>query len=158
MRSALGVATLGLTLACGPTPEQRAARSADSIVAIAATAGRVYRGTLGGRPLALMVHECKVYNLADTPGKGGKRPSVLTPEFYPWPTFCTRESIEADTAWVKVELGRTGFGAGGCCATGGLYRTRDGRAWERDGKTGWEPVLSDSARRSASDSASDSAK
>jgi hypothetical protein len=127
-------------------------RSADSIVAIAAKAGRVYRGTLGGRPVALMVHECKVYNLADAPGRGGKRPSVLTPEFYPWPTVCARESIEADSGWVKVELGRTGVGAGGCCATGGMYRTRDGRVWEREGKRGWMRVGSDSTAAAGRDS------
>ena len=137
---------VGATLACGPTPEQRAARSADSIVAIATKAGRVYRGSLGGRPLALMVHECKVFNLEDAPRKGGKRPVVLEPDFYPWPTSCMRESIEADSAWVKVELGRTGFGAGGCCATGGTYRTRDGLAWEKLVGGVWKPAESDSAR------------
>jgi hypothetical protein len=99
-----------------------------------------------------MVHECKVYNLADVPGRGGKRPSVLTPEFYPWPTVCARESIEADSAWVKVELGRTGVGAGGCCATGGTYRTRDGRVWEREGKAGWTRVGSDSTAAAGRDS------
>jgi hypothetical protein len=126
-----------------------AAKSADSIVAIAKSEGRVYRGTLGGRPLALMVHECKVYNLDDVPRKGGKRPSVVEPDFYPWPTVCTRQSIHADTAWVTVQLGRTGLGAGGCCATGGTYRSRDGRVWEREGQGGaWTRVGSDSAHSS----------
>jgi hypothetical protein len=133
--------------ACGPSDEELAAKSADSIVAVARADGRVHRGTLGGRPLALMVHECKVYNLEDAPRKGGKRPSVLEPEFYPWPTVCSRQSIGADTAWVTVRLGRTGLGAGGCCATGGTYRTRDGRVWEREGNGGaWTPVGADSAQ------------
>ena len=133
--------------ACGPSEEEIAAKSADSIVATATAAGRVYRGTLGERPLALMVNECKVYNLDDTPRKGGKRPPVLEPDFYPWPTVCARQSIDADTAWVTVQLGRTGFGAGGCCATSGTYRTRDGRVWEREGKGGaWIRAGADSAR------------
>ena len=34
--------------ACGPGKEERAARAADSIVAIADSAGRVLRGTIGG--------------------------------------------------------------------------------------------------------------
>src|SRR5687768_4987073 len=131
--------------ACGPSKEERAARAADSIVAIADTAGRVFRGTIGGRPVALMVHDCKVFDLSDAPRVDGRRPSVLTTEFYPWPTFCMRQSIEADTAWVKVELGRTVFSAGGCCATGGTYRSRDGRIWERRGADGWTPVGSDSS-------------
>ena len=133
--------------ACGPSEEEIIAKSADSIVALAKDSGRVYRGTLGVRPLALMVHECKVYNLEDAPRKGGKRPSVLEPDFYPWPTMCSRQSIEADTAWVFVRLGRTGLGAGGCCATGGAYRTRDGRAWEREQRDGtWLKVGADSAQ------------
>jgi hypothetical protein len=134
-------------VACGPSEEEVIAKSADSIVAIAKADRRVYRGTLGGRALALMVHECKVYNLEDAPRKGGKRPSVLEPEFYPWPTVCSRQAIEADTAWVTVHLGRTGLGAGGCCATGGAYRSRDGRVWEREGQGGaWKRVGSDSAQ------------
>ena len=136
-----------LCLACGPSEEEIIAKSADSIVAIARADGRVYRGTLGGRPLALMVHECKVYNLEDPPRNGGTRASVLEPDFYPWPSVCSRQSIEADTAYVTVLLGRTGFGAGGCCATGGAYRTRDGRVWEREGKGGaWTKVGADSAQ------------
>jgi hypothetical protein len=132
--------------ACGPSAEQRAARAADVIVARADSAGRVFRGTVGGRPLALMVDGCAVYDLADAPrGDEGARDARLTPDFYPWPTVCSREAITADTAWVTVVLGRTGFGAGGCCATGGTYRTRDGRRWEReDGHGRW--VAADAAR------------
>ena len=138
-------AALLLMLACGPSEEQIAARSADSIVAIATREGLVRRGTVNGRPLALMVHDCKVYDLADQPRKGGRRPAVLQPEFYPWPTVCTRQSISGDSAWATVTLGRTGIGAGGCCATGGTYRSRDGRAWEREGERGtWTRVGSDS--------------
>jgi hypothetical protein len=141
------LAAAALCSSCGPSEEEIAAKSADSIVAIAKTEGHVYRGTLGGRQLALMVHECKVYNLEDAPRKGGKRPSVLEPDFYPWPTVCSRQAIEADTAWVTVQLGRTGLGAGGCCATGGTYRSRDGRVWEREGPGGaWKRVASDSAQ------------
>ena len=140
-------AALVALIACGPTKEQIAAHSADSIVAIAASKGLVFRKAVGGRTLALMVHDCKVYDLADTPGKGGKRPSVLQPEFYPWPTVCTRESIASDSAFVTVTLGRTGVGAGGCCATGGTYRSRDGREWEREGQGGkWTRVGADSTR------------
>jgi hypothetical protein len=147
MRLLAVLAAAVFCLACGPSEEEIIAKSADSIVAIAKTDGRVFRGTLGGRPLALMVHECKVYNLDDPPRKGGKRPSVLEPDFYPWPTVCSRQSIEADTAWVFVRLGRTGLGAGGCCATGGAYRTRDGRVWEREHTGGtWAKVAADSAQ------------
>ena len=139
------IAALTVTLACGLTEEQRAARSADSIVAIADSGGRVFRGVVSGQRIAVMVHDCKVYNLADGPRKNGQRPVILKPDFYPWPTVCARESIEGDSARVTVQLGRTGIGAGGCCATGGTYRSRDGRGWEREGAKGaWTPVAADS--------------
>ena len=143
-----------LVAACGPGPEERAARAAAVVVAQADGAGRVFRGTVAGRPLALMVRECAVYNLADAPhGDAGDRDAVLEPEFYPWPTVCTREAIAGDAAWVTARLGRTGFGAGGCCATGGTYRTRDGRTWEREGRDGrWVP-----AGRAATDTAAPTA-
>ena len=131
--------------ACGPGKEERAARAADSIVAIADSAGRVFRGTVGGRSVALMVHDCKVFDLSEPPRQDGRRPSVLTTELYPWPTSCSRESIEADTAWVMVRLGRTGFGAGGCCAAGGTYRSRDGRTWEKRAAGEWIRVGPDSS-------------
>ena len=144
---AVALIALVAVVACGPTKEQIAARSADSIVAIAASKDLVLRGPVGGRSLALMVHDCKVYDLGDTPGKGGKRPAVLQTEFYPWPTVCSRESITRDSAFVTVTLGRTGIGAGGCCAAGGTYRSRDGREWEREGQGGrWTRVGADSAQ------------
>lgn len=139
------LALVTTVVACAPTAEQRAAQSADSIVAIADSAKLVHRGAVSGRAVALMVHDCKVYDLADAPRKGGRRPAVLEPDFYPWPTVCSRESIAADSAWVTVNLGRTGVGAGGCCATGGTYRSRDGRVWEREGPGGaWTRVAADS--------------
>ena len=150
--AAWGAAALA---ACGPGAEEHAARAAvqaaarvaDSVVAAANRDGRVFRGTLGGRRLALMVDDCAVYDLAEAAGGGRRRP-VLTPDAYPWPTVCARQSIAADTAWLTVRLGRTGLGAGGCCATGGTYRTRDGRVWERERAGGrWAPAGRDPAVR-----------
>ena len=145
-RVAVSASIPALLIACGLSEAERTARAADSIVAIAASQGHVVRSTVAGRPLALMVHDCVVHNLADAPRKDGRRPAVLKPEFYPWPTFCMRQSISADTAWATVTLGRTAFGAGGCCATGGTYRTRDGRAWEKEGSGGrWTALARDTA-------------
>ena len=154
-------AALAATIACSPSEEELrareealAARAADSILAIASADDRVFRGAIDGRPLALAVHECQVWNLDDPPRSDGRRPALVKPDFYPWPTACQRQSIAEDSGWVVVTLGRMGFGAGGCCATGGTWRTRDGRAWERDVRGKWAPVVPDSA---AVDSSSDSA-
>ena len=145
--ASLAVAALavGALAACGPSEAERAALAADSIVALAEAEGLVLRDTVGGRPLALMVRDCVVHDLADPPRADGRRPVVLRPERYPWPTVCERQSIAVEDDWVFVTLGRTAFGAGGCCAAGGSYRTRDGRRWEREAAGGgWTPVAADS--------------
>jgi hypothetical protein len=142
-----GTALACLFTACGPTAAEKAASASDSIVAIADSAGLVFRGMVNGRALELMVHDCKLFDLSDKPDEAGQRPVRIKPDFYPWPTVCSRQSIEADSALVTVVLGRTGLGAGGCCATGGKWRSRDGVTWEREGPGGaWSLVGADSAR------------
>ena len=136
--------SLAALVACGPSKEERAKRAADSIVAIADSSGLLFRGMIAGAPVAIMVLDCKVYNLADAHDALGRRSAVLKPDFYPWPTACMRQSVSGDADWVTVTLGRQGIGAGGCCATGGTYRTKDGRVWEREvGNGKWAPVAAD---------------
>jgi hypothetical protein len=146
--AALAAAALA---ACGggARARERAARArADSLEAVIVGAereGRAFRGTVGGRRVALLVEGCKVYDLG-APGDARGEP-VLVPDPYPWPTVCQREHARADSAWVTVTLGRMAFGAGGCCATGGTYRSRDGRVWERElGEGRWAPVDTGDAR------------
>jgi hypothetical protein len=110
---------------------------------------------LAGRPVAVMVEECRVYDLTAPADAEGERAPVLTPDPYPWFTSCTRQRAALEGAHVVVTLGRTAFGAGGCCATGGTYRSRDGRTWERETDAGgWSPA---SAPRPPSDSDSTTA-
>lgn len=101
---------------------------------------RVFNGMLGGKPVHLAVHDCKVYR-AVPKESGESRESkgsgengwqmVLEPELYPFFTYCERQSLQADNGVVTVTLGRIAFGAGGCCATGGTYRSRDGELWKK---------------------------
>ena len=101
---------------------------------------RVFKGLLGGKPVHLAVHDCKVYR-AVPKESGESRESkgsgengwqmVLEPELYPFFTYCERQSLQADNGVVTVTLGRIAFGAGGCCATGGTYRSRDGELWKK---------------------------
>jgi hypothetical protein len=142
-----GSLLIAALLACGLSEEERTARAADSIVALAAERGLVFRGVVSGQQVAIMIRDCKVYNLADKPRFDGVRPVLVRPDFYPWPTLCARESIEGDSAHVTVTIGRHGFGAGGCCSTGGTYRSRDGRVWERERpKGGWIRIDADTVR------------
>ena len=98
---------------------------------------RVFKGLLGGKPVHLAVHDCKVYRAIPKEAREPKEPGedswqmVLEPELYPFFTYCERQSLQADNGVVTVTLGRIAFGAGGCCATGGTYRSRDGELWKK---------------------------
>ncbi|MBX9816386.1 MAG: hypothetical protein K2X79_00075 [Burkholderiaceae bacterium] len=89
---------------------------------------RVFKGALAGKPVHLVVHECKVFRA--TPDEGGWQ-MVLEPEPYPFFTSCQRQTLSAEGGAVTVTLGRVAFGAGGCCATGGTYRSKDGVLWKK---------------------------
>jgi len=95
---------------------------------------RVFKGLLGGKPVHLAVRDCKVYRAVPKepkePGENGWQ-MVLEPDLYPFFTYCERQSLQADNGVVIVTLGRIAFGAGGCCATGGTYRSRDGELWKK---------------------------
>ncbi|MNY77231.1 hypothetical protein D3C86_2170610 [compost metagenome] len=56
---------------------------------------------------------------------------MLAPDFYPMWTACQRQGMAFDAGVLTVTLGRMAFGAGGCCATGGTYRSTDGRNWKK---------------------------
>lgn len=114
---------------CGPAPEP--ALSKEAIATRAAPAERVFQGMLGGAPVHLLLHDCEVYRVEQRPQGEVHWDSVLAPEPYPFWTACQRQSMDFEDGELTVTLGRMAFGAGGCCATGGTYRTRDGRVWKK---------------------------
>lgn len=91
----------------------------------------VFKGMLAGQPVFLLVHDCEVF-LVEPLEKGEVHwEKVLAPEPYPFFTSCQRQSIRYEAGVLQVTLGRMAFGAGGCCATGGDYRSTDGRHWKK---------------------------
>lgn len=96
-----------------------------------APAARVFEGELGGSRVALLVHDCTLYQFERQAGGGVQWQRILAPEPYPLWTSCVRQSIAVEKGTLIVELGRMAFGAGGCCATGGTYRSKDGRSWKK---------------------------
>lgn len=116
-----GVAILALTGCDGTEPTA------------AAPSGRPFSATLQGRTIHLVLDDCEVF----LPGADGKRERVVTTDFYPMFSSCHREEISADGQYITVSLGRMAFGAGGCCATHGVWRTRDGVYWERRERGRW---------------------
>lgn len=91
-------------------------------------AERVFKGFLSGKPVHLVVDGCKVFRAQASEGSWQM---VLEPEPYPFFTSCARQSLTAEDGAVTVTIGLMAFGAGGCCATGGTYRTKDGEKWKK---------------------------
>ena len=91
----------------------------------------VFQGQLAGEATFLLVHDCEVFRVGSKKGGGVEWESVLAPDFYPFWTACQRESMSFEAGVLTVTLGRMAFGAGGCCATGGTYRSVDGRNWKK---------------------------
>jgi hypothetical protein len=116
-----------LLTGCGK-PEPIATPPAEVDPLAAVPPERVFKGLLGGNPVHLVVHECKVFRA--TADEGGWQ-MVLEPEPYPFFTSCQRQTLLAEGGAVTVTLGRIAFGAGGCCATGGTYRSKDGVLWKK---------------------------
>lgn len=109
--------------AAQPTAEEIAIRTAP--------AEQVFQGTLAGQPVHLVVHDCEVLRVRQGPQGRLEWTSVLAPEPYPLPTACERQSLSFDAGQVTARLGRRAFGAGGCCASGGTYRSADGLTWKK---------------------------
>ena len=105
--------------------------SREAIATREAPAEHVFQGRLAGEPVFLLLHDCEVYRVERSDGGGVRWDSVLAPEFYPFWTACQRQSMTFDAGALTVTLGRMAVGAGGCCATGGTYRSVDGRTWKK---------------------------
>jgi hypothetical protein len=105
--------------------------SKEAIATREAPAERVFQGRLAGEPTFLVLHDCEVYRVERREEGGVRWVSVLAPEFYPFWTVCQRQSLSFDAGVLTVTLGRMAIGAGGCCATGGTYRSVDGRTWKK---------------------------
>ncbi|RZJ16094.1 MAG: hypothetical protein EOO54_17720 [Haliea sp.] len=112
-------------------PEPPPVLSKEAVATRDAPPERVFRGTLAGKAAFLIVNDCEVFDVQRGAGEEVTWTSVLKPEFYPFFTFCERQSMTVEADAIVVTLGRMAFGAGGCCATGGTYRTTDGRTWKK---------------------------
>lgn len=99
------------------------AESPPSALAEAADRATHFHTLIGGTPIHLALEDCEVFFVAPD----GSREQVLDTDFYPVFSVCQRQDVTADADFIRVELGRQALGAGGCCATGGTWRSRDGK-------------------------------
>ena len=114
-----------------PVPAPPPTLSQEAIATRDAPAERVFRGQLAGAPAHLLVHDCEVFQVESRAGGEVHWTSVLKPDPYPLWTSCVQQSLSFDGSALRATLGRQAFSAGGCCATGGTYRTVDGRNWKK---------------------------
>ena len=119
----------GALAACGRAPEPP--ESPTAIAIRTAPPERVFQGTLAGVPLHLVVHDCEVFRVEHRTGEAVEWTRVLAPDSYPFFTSCERQSLVFEQGALTATLGRRAFGAGGCCARGGTYRSTDGLHWTR---------------------------
>ena len=103
--------------------------------------GEVFETDLGGKHLAFLLDDCKVY-LLDASGDGDKvaRTLVLKPGRVLWFTGCMDTKMWVEDGYLRVYLLNRQFGAGGGNASGGDYRSKDGVKWEKQARDGWYPV------------------
>ncbi|MEB6662393.1 hypothetical protein MXL91_13165 [Achromobacter ruhlandii] len=91
---------------------------------------RQFKGTLAGRPIHLLMHECKVYKVDPAEGDNVAWTLVLEGDFSLLPTLCVRQELTAGKGFVQAFIGRQAFGAGGCCTGTPEYRSTDGLTWK----------------------------
>jgi len=113
-----------------PPPPAGSKLTAETIATNEALEKNQFKGTLGGKPIHLLVNNCKVYKVDPGEGENVQWTLVLEGEFYPLPTLCIRESLTAGKGFVTAFIGRQAMGAGGCCTGRPEYRSSDGLNWK----------------------------
>jgi len=89
---------------------------------------QIFKGTLAGKNLHLVVYNCAAYELKGE-SKIMEAIKLFETDFYPFST-CHLESLTVEKGAITIELGRLAFGAGGCCTSRASYRTTDGVKWK----------------------------
>lgn len=91
-------------------------------------------------PVSLGMKDCKIYRAKNEQGVVTGWEQSLNAIYLSF-TACTRQSIEYDGQYVKVFICEQAIGAGGGCAAGGNYRSRDGKLWEKLNGNKWEKAV-----------------
>ena len=139
-----GIALLALVVLAGCSRQPYALSKDDQ----ERFADRTVRVQVAGSdaPMILGVHDCIVYKAITDNGEITRWKMVLRSD---WGSQyanislkCTRQSIRWDGTYVNVDLCAQGISeAGGGCAAGGNYRSRDGEHnWEISRGEHWLPL------------------
>jgi hypothetical protein len=133
IRTTLTLCAASVLAGCEPSlppPPAGSKLTAETIATREAPLEHQFKGVLAGKPIHLLVHECKVYRVDQAEGDNVSWTLVLEGDFYPLPTSCLRQSLTEDKGAVTAFIGRQAFGAGGCCTGTPEYRSSDGMNWK----------------------------
>lgn len=132
-RLALTLCAASVLAGCDPSlppPPAGSTLTAETIATRETPPELQFKGVLTGKPIHLLVNNCKVYKVDAAEGENVSWTLVLEGEFYPLPTTCIRESLTEGKGFVTAFIGRQAFGAGGCCTGQPEYRSKDGLDWK----------------------------
>lgn len=132
-RLALTLCTASALAGCEPSlppPPAGSTLTAETIATRETPPELQFKGVLAGKPIHLIVNNCKVYKVDEAEGENVSWTLVLEGEFYPLPTICIRQSLTESKGFITAFIGRQAFGAGGCCTGQPEYRSKDGLTWK----------------------------
>jgi len=132
-RLSIAVCAAVLLAGCEPSlpqPPAGSSLSAETLATRETPAEQQFKGILAGKPIHLLVHECKVYRVDADQGDNVRWTRVLEGDPYLLPTSCVRQTLTAGEGYVTAFIGRQALGAGGCCVGSPEYRSSDGLNWK----------------------------
>ena len=132
-RFAMTLCAAGVLTACDPAlppPPPGSKLTAETIATRDAPPEQQFKGVLAGKPIHLLIHECKVYRVDDAGDGNVTWTHVLSGESYPLPAVCVRQSLTEAKGVVTAFIGRQALGAGGCCVGTPEFRSTDGVNWK----------------------------
>lgn len=133
LRMALTLCAAGALASCDyslPPPPPGSTLTAETIATRETPPERQFKGVLAGKPIHLLVNNCKVYKVDAAEGENVSWTLVLEGDFYPLPTSCISQSLTEGKGFITAFIGRQAFGAGGCCTGTPEYRSKDGLNWK----------------------------
>ena len=132
-RLAIALCAASVLAGCDPAlppPPAGSPLTAETLATRDTPSEQQFKGVLAGKPIHLLVNQCKVYRVDPAEGENVRWTLVLEGEPYPLPTSCVRQSLTAGNGYVTAFIGRQAFGAGGCCTGRPEYRSADGQDWK----------------------------
>ena len=132
VRIALTLCAAGALASCDsslPPPPPGSTLTAETIATRETPPERQFKGVLAGKPIHLLVNNCKVYKVDAAEGENVSWTLVVEGDFIRCPRRIS-QSLTEGKGFITAFIGRQAFGAGGCCTGTPEYRSKDGLNWK----------------------------